>query len=70
MINKSELRAIKGQMMSTLYEVEWLTKTVSVAVGATEPFSKGSEIIGVSRRFERAYGITPEQFDIWIEEAE
>ena len=32
MINKAELKAIQGQMMSTMYEVEWLTKTVSVSV--------------------------------------
>jgi hypothetical protein len=69
MINKAELRAIRGQMMSTMYEVEWLTKTVSVSVGATEPFGKVSDIETVGRRFERSYGVTLEQFDAWIEEA-
>ena len=70
MINKAELRAIRGQMMSTMYEVEWLTKTLSASVGASEPFSKSGDIETLDRRFERYYGVTLEQFDAWIEEAE
>ena len=67
-INMSELKMLKGAMISTLYELEYITGVLAKQHNENGT-SKLGNITAFSRKFYRQYGVEIEEFDKWIEAA-
>ncbi len=64
----SELKMLKGVMISTLYELEYITGVLAKQHNENGT-SKFGNITSFSRRFYRQYGVELEEFNKWIEAA-
>lgn len=67
-ISKAELKMLKGVMVSTLYELEYITGVLAKQHNENGT-SKFGNITAFSHRFHRQYGVELEDFDSWVKGA-